>query len=81
MRRNKFNEAYCHTAEEARVEIERGEVLWEVYVDRVEPPELSTPATAEVLENVSGDLVCYIEADTEEGVRKIINELGIEILS
>ena len=65
MKRNSFGEAYCTTAAEARAEIENHENGWEVYVNRIEPPEPPHfGATAEVLDNVSGDLVCYLEAPT-----------------
>lgn len=77
MRRNGFGDIYCHTADEARRTIENHENGWEVYQGQVEPPEGEFKATGEILDNVSGELVCYIEADTESAVTEILAELKL----
>lgn len=77
MRVNKFGECYCHTAAEARVLID--DHGGSVYVPGVEREEDGYPATAEIADNETGDLVCYIEAPTEATVRAIIAELAPEI--
>jgi hypothetical protein len=78
MRRNTFGDAYCHTADEARREIDNSENGWQVYAGEIDPPEDDFGAVAEIRENVSGDLVCYIEAKTETEVQAIIDELKLE---
>lgn len=78
MRRNAFGEAYCHTADEVRQILD--EKGWEVYVSEssLEEPAAGDKATAEILENESGDTVCYIEADTVEEINALITELKLE---
>lgn len=77
MRRNGFGEAYCHTADEARQIIDEHENGWEVYLGDVTPPDTEGKATAEILDNVSGEIVCYLEGDTIGAVRAIAQELKI----
>lgn len=80
MKRNAFGDAYCQTAAEARQEIENSDNGWNVYLGEIEPPEPPRfGATGSVLENRSGDLVCYIEAPDADGVRAIAAELKLEV--
>ncbi len=79
MRTNKFGDQYCHTADEARKVIDESENGWEVYIPHIEPPADGEKASAEVSENGSGDLVCFIEADTVDAVKAIAAELKIEV--
>lgn len=79
MRRNTFNDTYCHTAAELRAYVDEHSD-GAVYVGSIDPPEnANEKATAEVLENESGDTVCFVEADTVDLVRAILVEVGIEI--
>lgn len=81
MRRNKFGEPYCHTADEVRSVLDNHENGWEVFTAGVMDPDSSLIAfTAEICENGGGDAVCYIEADTAEGVEEILSELKIEVV-
>lgn len=79
VRTNGFGEKYCHTADEAHAVI----AAWgkPVYVPDVwnEPVAEGEQWTAEIADNVDGDLVCYIEAPTVEAARAIVDELGIEV--
>lgn len=77
MRANKFGERYCHTADEARRIIDNLENGWDVYVAQFDDADGEFQATAEIAENVSGDIVCYIEAPTLEQVLTIIKELKL----
>ena len=80
MRRNTFGDVYCHTADEVRRHVdEQNDADWLVYATTFDPPESTYKATCEVLKNVDGDLVCYIEADTLEQVRAIVRELRLEV--
>lgn len=79
MRRNKFGDIYCHTDTEARTIIDDSENGWDVYVANIDGAEGEFGATAEIVQNVSGNLVCYIEAKTEAAVREIIKKLNIEL--
>lgn len=78
MRRSGFGEAYCTTADEIRSEIENKRPEWDVYLARVDPPEGDDKACGEICQNENGDLVCYVEADTEEAVRALVREVKIE---
>lgn len=79
MKRNSFGDAYCATADEARREIENSESGWECYMGEISPPEPPRfGATAEILGNDSGEIVCYLEAPTEEAIRVMAKELGIQ---
>jgi hypothetical protein len=81
MRHNMFNEVYCHTVDEVREHIDtRHDADWQVYATTFEPQEGPDRATCEVLENGSGDLVCYIECDTIEQVRAAVLELKLEMV-
>lgn len=79
MRRNGFGDFYCHTANEVRTIIECGDSRWQVYVVMHEPPKDGEKATCEVLTNVAGDTVCYIEAKTLDEVTAIVKELDLEV--
>lgn len=79
MRRSKMGEAYCHTANELRSQVEMGDVGWEVYATNLSDPEEGFGATAEILENVTGNLVCHVEAPDMNGVRAILTEVDIEV--
>lgn len=78
MRTNKFGEKYCNTADEARRVIDNSDNGWEVYACAFSPAEKGSEACAEVHENASGDIVCYIEAKTLKDVRAIVAELKLE---
>lgn len=77
MRHSKFGEAYCHTAAEALpfIEAADGDVYLPSYPP--DPPEGDFGASIEVATNGNGDLVCYIEAPTVEGVEAILRELDL----
>jgi hypothetical protein len=77
MRINGFGESYCHTANEARALIEAHGAA--VYASGFYPREDNLPATAEVVDNESGEIVCLIEAATLDDVRAIILDLGLEV--
>jgi hypothetical protein len=77
MRLNGFNEPYCHTADEARKLIEKHGAP--VYVPNLDPGWGTDPATAEIADHVTGDLVCYIEAPTVETVKAILSELNLQV--
>jgi hypothetical protein len=77
MRVNGFGELYCHTANEARALIEAHGVA--VYASGFYPREDNLPATAEVVDNENGEIVCLIEAPTLDDVRAIILDLGLEV--
>lgn len=79
MRTNKFGEKYYTTADEVRRKLDDHENGWEVYVSQIGEPEGEIGATAEIVENGSGDLVCYVEAPTVDAVKAIITELKLEI--
>lgn len=78
MRTNTFGEHYCHTVEEARRCIDENDDGWEVYVTEFSPPEGPWKASAEIRTNRDGELVCYLEADTEALVRAMADELKLE---
>jgi hypothetical protein len=80
VRRNAFGETYCHSALEVRHFIDaQHDGDWDVYVSSVDPPDApGEKACAEIIENVSGDHVCFIEADTVDAVLVIIHEVDIE---
>jgi hypothetical protein len=78
MRRNGFGETYCHDAREARQMIEAHPNGWNVYAGELSAAEDGVGATAEILDNVSGELVCYVEAKTTKAVLAILNELKID---
>ena len=77
MRVNGFGESYCHTASEARALIEAHGAA--VYASGFYPHEDNLPATAEVVDNENGEIVCLIEAPTLDDVRAIILDLGLEV--
>lgn len=73
MRKNNFGDICCHTAAEARHII--GGAADEPYLpSHVEPSEGNFGFRIKVAELGSGDLICYIEAPTVEGVGAIVND-------
>lgn len=78
MRYNRFGEAYCQNAAEARTYVDE-HTDGDVHVGEIDPPEAHIGATAEVRENESGDTICFIEAPTVDEVRAIVIAAGIEI--
>lgn len=85
MRRNKFGEAYCQTADEVRAELgAKGLGDNETsadYPDESEPSDVANGFgrfCAEVRENESGETVCYAEADTVDGVIALLEDTGVE---
>lgn len=80
MRRNSFGDRYCESIAETRGVLD--ECGWDVYVpaECFYPPEAGRGATCEVVENGSGDLVCYIELPTEAEVRAAVATLGLEVV-
>lgn len=81
MRRNSFGEAYCVNSEELAAEIDSaGWFTSGVYADRVRVADGETPAW-EVLENESGDTICYVEADTDAACQQILRDVGVEIVT
>jgi deferrochelatase/peroxidase EfeB len=78
MRKNKFGETYVHSAKELLEFFPEGED--NVYLSFVSGPEGDEKATGEVATNADGDIVCYIEADTEDDVMSIAREAGIEMV-
>lgn len=80
MRRNGFNEAYCHTVAEIEDELSQTEHgTNEVYATPVSVAANEKPCL-EVLENASGETLLYIEADTEDGCRRLAEAAEIDIL-
>lgn len=77
MRRNAFNEAYCHTAAEVCQEVENGD-FDEVYAS-IGVAAADEKPFAEILDNVDGETVCYVEAATIEEVKAILLEAEITI--
>lgn len=80
MKRNHFNEAYCTNASELVDELdERATTPSSVYLASVDEPEGDETAfVGEIVENESGETVCYIEADSREAVKAIAKEAGME---
>ena len=78
MRKNAIGEVYVHTVDELRQHIEESEGGWECYLANVDPPDGDDPAIGEVADNGSGDIICMIEADTEEEVRAIAREAKLD---
>jgi hypothetical protein len=78
MRKNKFGETYVHSAKELLDFLPDGKD--QVYLSVVSGPEGDEKATGEVATNEDGDLVCYIEADTEDDVMSIAREADIEMV-
>lgn len=79
MRRNAFGEVYCNTADEARPIIGEHGSVYAPECDFCEP-EGNFGATCEIACDVTGELVCYIEAPTLAAVHAIVQELEIEVL-
>ena len=79
MRTNKFGDRYCNGTAEVRSVLDDHENGWDVYATQFDPPEGKSLATVEIRENVSGDLVCYVEAKNVDELKRIISELKIEI--
>lgn len=80
MRRNSFGEAYCHSVSEIAEELEAKDHNHQtVYASTVDVDSNEKPCL-EVLENISGDTVFYIEADDEDGCRRLAEAVEIDIL-
>lgn len=78
MRANSFGDKYCHTAQEVRDLLDgRSDVY--VSATSFDPPESHYKATCEVVENGSGETVCYIEANTLPAVHALVEELKLEV--
>jgi hypothetical protein len=76
MRYNQFREAYCHTADEARARIEAHGAS--VYAPGdICDADGDDQATVEIADSVTGDLVCFIEAPTMEGVDAILAQIEV----
>lgn len=76
---NKFNEAYCTDANAVNRELETREFHpGMVYAVEVATVKGEVPAL-EVLTNIEGDTVCYIEAPTYELARAIARECSIQL--
>jgi hypothetical protein len=78
-RYNRFNEAYCTDVQAVQRELERKEFdSAMVYAVEVATAKGEVPAL-EVLTNVEGDTVCYIEAPTYDAARAIAKECNIQL--
>lgn len=79
MRRNGFGECYCHKASEAQMIFDdRGIDTTMIHATEIQQPSMDDEKfIAEVLHNDDGELVLYLEADTEEGVERLISELAL----
>lgn len=83
MRRNKLGEAYCHTEQELRRQIEMEDVLggdtYVIGIDHDPNAPFGKPYSAEVLGNIKGETVCYAEADGREDLVKMLEGAGVEV--
>lgn len=83
MRLNGFNEPICTTADEVWgsldvADFSSGEVYArEVAKDQTDPP--GDPERMEVVDDIEGETVCWIEAATFAECRAIALEVGIEV--
>jgi hypothetical protein len=79
IRYNRFNEAYCTDANAVRHELDRKEFDPSmVYAVEVAGAK-DEPRALEVLTNIEGDTVLYIEAATYELARAIAAECDIQL--
>lgn len=51
-----------------------------MYASALIPPVDGSPATAEVLNHFTGEIVCRVEADTANAVQAILDEIGVDLL-
>jgi hypothetical protein len=84
MRFNSAYDVFCHTAEEVKKIIEdRGFSNIGVYATPPSDGTIDSRAESTVMsitsDTVTSDTVCYIEADTEDDVRVIITDAGLNI--
>jgi hypothetical protein len=79
MRTNRIGDKYCHTVAEANGVIEDNENGWNVYCCEFSPPEDMIKATAEIRDNETGELVCYLEAADFDAIKAMAKELRIEV--
>lgn len=81
MRRNGFNEPICTTADEVYTALDVKDLgPSEVYAHEVGKAANDSPnMMLEVLDNIDGETVCWIEARKITGCHAIANDVGIEI--
>ena len=78
MRKNMFQEAYCGTAAEVSQILDEHPNGWDVYAASFSKGVGKMKPSIEILENESGDLVCYIEGETKDAIQNILDSLKIE---
>lgn len=79
MRYNRFNEAYCTDVNDVQHELERREFNPAmVYAAEIPSTKGETPAM-EVMENISGETLFYIEAPTLAACREIAQGCNIQL--
>jgi hypothetical protein len=82
MKKNSFGDMYAQSSVELATILSQKEMTpQEVYCPQISEPEPGTdePFEGEILENIHGMLVCYVEGPTEHDVRQIILSNSIEI--
>jgi len=79
MRTNMYGDTYCHTAGELQNVLEARK-LHPVDVIGLDIDIDNGKACAEVVTEGDDTLICFLEADTEDEIRAIFEELEIEVL-
>jgi hypothetical protein len=81
MRRNVFNEAYCHTVDELLGEIGRHDITpAEVYVDGELIDEGDEGYSTEVFESVEGETICHFEAPSKDEILAAMKTAGVAVI-